>query len=405
MIIKVKVLDENGKVKGRAYTYKSEIEVSVGELVVADMAGKDKTLVVTEICDSFETDGLDYEIKTIKGLSSDIEENTVEEIATEEVVNLDIKIEKEVLPVIKINFEEMKSALTKTLAEYNGIVVTEQSLSKCKATQKELASVRVKLDTYRKDKKKLLSKPITDFENQCKELIALVEQAEEPIKEGIKKFDNVKRDNKRITAVKLIGEVIEEQRLNEKYGKRLDVLEKYCTLSVKEKEVKEDLISRAMTLKVEQDREEELIDIIKDAIESENERINRKIKFEDFKRFIDRGMSTKDVIAEIKLSANRIYEAENPPIIEEPEPIIEVILEPVQAPIIEPIQEAIQIPEPIIEVVPEPVLVVPIPFEIEDDSTYFAVYRIVGKLEQLRSVSKFLKDNGINYNVTDQGEV
>ncbi len=41
MIIKAKVLNENGKERGRAYTYKSEIEVKEGDMVIADMAGKD----------------------------------------------------------------------------------------------------------------------------------------------------------------------------------------------------------------------------------------------------------------------------------------------------------------------------------------------------------------------------
>jgi len=387
-MIKVKVIDDNGQPKGRAYTYKSEIEVNVGDLVIADMAGKDKILIVTET--NIAEEKVDFEIKTIKGLATDIE--------TEEPATLQFKVEKEVLPVIKINFDEMKKALTNTLTEYNGIIVTEQSLSSCKAKQKDLASLRVKIDNYRKDKKKDLSKPITAFENQCKELIELVEKAEGPIKTGIKVFDDQKRDSKRTQAEELAKEVAAEYSLNEKYAVRLEILDKYCNLTAKSNEVKEDLISKAMTLKVEQDREDELIDIIKDTIESENEKINRKMKFEDFKRYIDRGMTTKEVIAEIKLSANRIYEAENPPIIE-PEPI-QVIQEPVQEQILETMPGPYNIPAA--EVISEPIQ---IPFEIEEDSTYYAVYRIVGQLEQLKSVSKFLKDNGITYTVGEQGEI
>lgn len=379
MIIKVKVIDDNGQPKGRAYTYKSEIDVNVGDLVVADMAGKDKILVVDEI--NVPEEKHDFEIKTIKGLADDVE--------IEESPTLEFKVKKEVLPVIKINFKEMKAALQDTLSEYQGIVVTEQSLSTCKAKQKDLASLRVKIDNYRKDKKKDLSKPITEFENQCKELIGLIEQAEKPIKAGIKVFDDQKRDLKRNQAIELAKEVAVEYELNEKYADRLEILDKYCNLTAKSNEVKEDLISKAMTLKVEQDREDELIDIIKDVIDSENERINRKMKFEDFKRYIDRGMSAKEVIAEIKLSASRIYEAENPPI---PEPIPEpnIVPEPIQKPIQNPVKE------PVYE---------PIFAPIQEEPTYYAIYRIVGKHEQLLSVSKFLKDNGINYTVTEDGEI
>ena len=190
----------------------------------------------------------------------------------------DIKILKESLPVIKINFDELKLALTEILESYKGIVVTEDSLSSCKSTQRELAGVRNKIDTYRKDKKKILSKPIADFENQCKELISLVEKAEQPIKDGIKVFDDLKREEKRKQALELIEEVATEQELNEKYASRLEVLDRYCNLIAKSSEVKDDLTSRAMTLKVEQDREIELIEIIKDTINTENEKNQYKTK-------------------------------------------------------------------------------------------------------------------------------
>ena len=69
------------------------------------------------------------------------------------------------------------------------------------------------------------------FEAQCKDLISLIQQAEEPIKEGIKIFDDVKRDSKRLQAIELSKEVAEEYSLNEKYADRLEILDKYCNLN------------------------------------------------------------------------------------------------------------------------------------------------------------------------------
>lgn len=74
MIIKVKILDENGKSKGRAYTYKSEIDVNEGDMVMADMAGKDRNLRVVETdVDPKEIEGINFEIKTIKGLVPEVD--------------------------------------------------------------------------------------------------------------------------------------------------------------------------------------------------------------------------------------------------------------------------------------------------------------------------------------------
>lgn len=92
--------------------------------------------------------------------------------------------------IITINFEEVKESLIKTMEQYKGIVVTEEQLKICKETQKELSKMRLNIDNYRKAIKKEMEQPIKAFEKQCKELISLVEEAESPIKEGIKIFDD-----------------------------------------------------------------------------------------------------------------------------------------------------------------------------------------------------------------------
>ncbi len=76
-----------------------------------------------------------------------------------------------VLPVINANFEEVKASLIETMEKYKGIVVTEDGLKDCKATQKDLAKIRRDIDTYRKLIKKEMTAPIIEFENECKEII------------------------------------------------------------------------------------------------------------------------------------------------------------------------------------------------------------------------------------------
>ena len=183
-------------------------------------------------------------------------------------------------PKIVINYDELKAELEKNLEVYKGIVVTEETLAGSKATQKELANLRVKIEWYRKEKKKDMEEPVKAFDKQCKELIAMVESVEKPIKEGIKVFDDKKREKKRDIALELIKEVVKDAGLNEKYAEKLDVLDKYMNLTATQKAVKDDLETRAFALKVEQDRESERIDIINSVIESVNDRLNTKLKIE-----------------------------------------------------------------------------------------------------------------------------
>jgi len=341
---------------------------------------------------------------------------------------LEIKLEKQ-LPQIKINFVEVKASIQQAMEKYNGLVVTEEELPGCKATQKQLAGYRNKLDTYRKDVKKEMTKPITDFENQCKELIGLVTDAETPIKAGIEVFNEKIRDTKRKEAQELIELAISEQQLNEKYGSQLTVLDKYTMLSAKDKDTKIDIEQRAFILLQEQEREieaikiekervaealrleneriaelkaleekrqielaaaevirkEDALDIAKETLISANLDINSKMFIEDFIGLVENGTSARDIVREINKRKERIVIQETPIVVPEP------IIEPIVIPIVEPIKE-----EPI---------EVPFAELPQETKMYFIEMRVEGTLEEITSLSKFLKDNGYNYNATDKGRV
>jgi hypothetical protein len=323
MYINAKALMD-GEVKGKAYSYQAEDSVKVDDIVLAPFGKTETMLKVVEInLDPKQFEGLDYEIKSIVGIVED-EPQTV----------VDLQITEEVLPVIAINYDEVKAALESEMTKYQKIIVTAETLSGCKATQKELAGLKRKIDTYRKDKKKVFSEPIVEFENKCKDLIALVETVETPIKKGIEVFDDEKKSEKSKVAQGIIVEVVAQYALTEKFAKQLTIIDKYMNLTATVKEVKADIEQRAMTLKVEQDRENELLEIIISTIESENTRINQKLSLSDFQRLIDLGSSTSDILADIKEKSERIYQAENAP---KEEPKEEI-------PFAEPVEEVEELP-------------------------------------------------------------
>lgn len=288
-------------------------------------------------------------------------------------------IEKELqMPVIKINYEDLEKELDKNLEAYSGLIVTEETLAGCKNAQKELASLRTKVDAYRKDKKKELSAPITAFEDQCKKLISKIEAVEAPIKEGIKVFDDLKRNEKRLVAEAIIEDVATNTGLNEKYKKQLTVIDKYLNLTATNKAVREDVETRAFALKVEQDREEERLNIIQSVIDSENQKNYVKLSIDQFQSMINYGMATSEIIEEVKKRAAKIHEAENRP----QEAPVEPKAEEPKAPSPEPEKENAVIKK-----------------------QYTATIRMVGTAEELRSVSGFIKAHGITYEVLEQKEV
>ena len=289
---------------------------------------------------------------------------------------MDIQVKEFLAPKITINYEDLKVELQKLLDEYKGLVVTAETLGGCKDAQKELASLRVKIDTYRKEKKKEIEKPIKEFEAQCKELIALVESVELPIKEGIKVFDDQKRAEKRQKALELIAEVAKATGLNEKYAAKLDVLDKYTNLTATAKAVKEDLETRAFALKVEQDREAERLQIIESVLASENEKLKTKMPISLFQRDIDNGTDTSIILDAIKKQAAVVYETENKPV----EPPKE--------------EEATNTPPQEEKAVNEP--------QTQPQAMFKVTFEVVGDYDTQHKVSDFLKANGIAYTVVKQ---
>lgn len=286
----------------------------------------------------------------------------------------EIELNKQ-LPVITMNFDEVKTSLLETTEKYKNIVVTEDSLKDCKATQKELAGIRNKLDGYRKEVKKEMEKPIKEFDGQCKELIQLISDAEAPIKEGIKVFDDKKREEKRKFAELNIFEICQQLGLEKKYADQLTVLDKYLNLTVTKKAVVEDIGQRATALKQQQNMDIAKMEIVKSSIDNAVELANKDLKTplnaEDFYKYIE-CWDTKRIIMEINDRADLVREAEKPKQVEE------TVKEKVEMPIDISNKEAPKEPQLYIRI------------EVKDS------------LERMKVLSNYLKENGYNYNVLEQ---
>lgn len=299
------------------------------------------------------------------------------------------------LPVLNANFEDVKASLTETLNKYKGIIVTEDGLKDCKATQKELSSLRVKIDNYRKTIKKEVLVPVTEFEGKCKELEALIVEVEKPIKEGINVFDNLRREEKKTKAMEFIAEAIESHQLKDKYARQLNVLDKYFALTGSVKAVKEDIEVRAESLKIQQDSEERELEKLKASIDmyvtTFNEDINLKLKSEDFYKYVEKGHNITSITSLIKEQHDKIKEAENPKPVEIPKEEIKAV-EP------QPIEQKQEVQ-------------IPIDMNRNSESTqpkeqlYFYDLKITANRENCMKLIQLLKSGGFEYEVKESGKI
>ena len=289
------------------------------------------------------------------------------------------------LPVVTTNYEEVRVSLLSEMDKYKGIIVTEESLKDCKATQKDLASLRNKIDSYRKEVKKEMELPIKSFEGQCKDLIKLIEEVEKPIKEGITVFDDKRREERKAKAIEFINAAIEEHRLEEKYASQLTVVDKYMNLTGTIKAIKEDVEARAMSLKGQQEAEKAKVNIIKSSIENTIELLNKDIKTplkaEDFNRYIEMGWDVKEITNQIQRSYELIKEAEKPKEEVKSEP--KVVDIPVD---LNPTTESQELKK-------------------TRESKYYVKIEVSDTLERMKVLSDFMKANGYNYNTLEQKKV
>lgn len=301
---------------------------------------------------------------------------------------MDIQVNKQ-LPVITINFDEVKANLIANIEKYKGLIVTEDSLKDCKATQKDLAGLRNKIDGYRKDVKKEMEKPIKDFEGQCKELIGLIEEVEKPIKIGIAEFDNKKKEEKKLKAQEIIANIVITLGLEKKYADQLTVLDKYLNLSASQKSVVEDIEQRANLLKQQQNADKAKAEMLKATIETTLEAVNKTIKtpleYKDFEKYIELGWDISKIVREINDKADLIRKAEQSK---------EELKEELKEQLVETTSDEED------KTSKEEVTLIN-----KDEDLYFVNVHVEHNLEMIQKLSRFLKDNGYKYEVHSKGKV
>ena len=284
------------------------------------------------------------------------------------------------LPVITANFDEVKESLNQSLEKYKGIIVTEETLQDCKKTQQDLSKVKNGIETFRKSVKKEMEVPIKEFEAKCKELVGLIGEVEQPIKDGITVFDNKRREEKRTKALEFIKDAVAKHGLDEKRASKLTVIDKYLNLSASGKSVKEDIEQRALMLLQEQDRELGVIQVINGTIKAVNEGINTKLKIDDFKTLIEMNTPVARIIEEIHKRAEKIKEAEKP-------------------------KEEIRVDPPKEEVSIPVDLAAHTPAEQKEEKLYFYTLKVVGDIEHILKLKELIQGPGFEYETLDKGIV
>ena len=281
-----------------------------------------------------------------------------------------IKTDLNAIPqAIDFNFEEMKAELTEKLTAYNALVVTEDSIRDAKADKAKLNKLRTAVEDKRKEVKKLCLAPYENFEKQCKEIVALIDEPIKSIDGQVAVFDQKLQDEKweQITEyyqseVKELLELVPLERIvSPKWKNKTESLESVCN----------GIGDRLDAIRTDLQTIEGL------GSEFQNEVTNTYLT--DFN--LSKAIAYKNHLEEHKrqmeeMKARKIAEsAEKPAVVPTPQP------EPVK-----------------VEATPEPAPV-PAPAPQKPDPMYKVKFETVGTKAQIIALREYMNANGIKYEV------
>lgn len=119
---------------------------------------------------------------------------------------IDIQVDIVNRVAFKANFHEVKKQLEDGLKAFN-IEVNEDNFNQAEQSEKQLQRLSKLIDKKRLDCKKEMLVPIDEFENLCKELKGLVDNANLKIKKQTEEF----KEKRKQTRVSLIRKELEDQ--------------------------------------------------------------------------------------------------------------------------------------------------------------------------------------------------
>lgn len=226
---------------------------------------------------------------------------------------MEIKTNEFQVAKIDFNFEEVKSKLKEFSEKYVGLVVTEENIKDTTTAKNELAALEKHIDDYRKAQKKELEVPIKEFEGKCKELLSILKEVSDPIREQLEYYENVRKEEKEKEVQSLIDEVAKKYELEKEFTNQLFIIPKYLNKTQKEKDIVEDLELRAKVLKEQQEQKRQLeemkkqkLDLIQKTIEEVNKEFETDLKISEFNFLIDKVLD--EITKTIRARANYIYQ-------------------------------------------------------------------------------------------------
>lgn len=113
-------------------------------------------------------------------------------------------------PVLITNYDELRNQLVEKVNTYKNMVYSDDNMKQAKTDRAALNKLKKAIADERKRVKDMLLDPYTDFENKCKELEAIVDEASKNIDAQVKAFEEKEDGEKLMRIVNYYTSVVGE---------------------------------------------------------------------------------------------------------------------------------------------------------------------------------------------------
>lgn len=160
---------------------------------------------------------------------------------------MEFKVVEKKVGLLAFNYEECKAYLQEQLKQYDGLVVVEEELPKYKDIKAKLNKVAKAMNDRKIEIKKEFIEPYTQFENQVKDLIGMIDEVNSKIDVQLKEFEEKRKSEKReeiraeydkLNAPVPIEKIWDEKWLNKTYSMKNVIEEINKTLTKIDNEFK-----------------------------------------------------------------------------------------------------------------------------------------------------------------------
>lgn len=307
--------------------------------------------------------------------------------------DLDFKVSYTPTEIKINNYDEMKRRIENYVDTYKGSVVTAQTVAGDKLVRQQMNKLSIALNNRRKEIKREYNKPLAVFENQIKEVDALIKSVIDPIDVGIKFVDDQEREARRLKVNDWIAEIATKYELT---PNDLDEFnDSWTNKTVTKKKVTEEIDSLFLIKRKQLDQIAEYKTLVESYAHAKHQEPEAWIEF------IDAGKTAAEVIKLIDQAAaakhqRELAEAERQRKAEEAaKAIAETEAQQAQAKAVEVNDKHVDYETgEIIE--PTPTITETIP-KVPTYNVLLKLNNITGPQSQM--LKDFLDDNDVNYEV------